>query len=230
MSRTDRLLKLMQLMRTYRMPVSAQILSQELGISLRTLYRDIQTLRDQGIEIHGESGLGYLLQSDNILPPLKFTDEELNSIILGLRWVSRHGDEKLIQASSHAIAKIKSILPSEIQNKLLDNPLMVFSPKTMNEVSAERLIIIRQAIDKEKKLVISYRDGNDESSVRTIYPLVIGFMQDVQLLAARCELRKDFRNFRLDRIIEVNVLEENFFPSHQFWLRRWHLEQDIPLP
>lgn len=230
MTRTNRLLQLMQILRTYKTPVTAETLAQELVISQRTLYRDIQTLREQGVDIHGESGLGYLLQSDNVLPPLKFTAEELNSIVLGLRWVSRHGDDALIRASSHVMVKIEAILSDELQAKLSHNPLMVFSPSTMNEIESTYLFTMRQAISQERKLAIEYQDGYNQFSTRTIYPLAIGFMKDVQLLASWCELRQDFRHFRLDRISEIHLLDEHFLPSHQFWLRRWHIEQNIPLP
>lgn len=230
MSRTNRLLQLLQILRTHKSPVTAEILAQEMGVSQRTLYRDIQTLREQGVDIHGESGLGYLLQSDNALPPLKFTTEEINSIVLGLRWVSRHGDNALVQASAHVMAKIEAILSDELREKLLHNPLMVFSPVTMTDKEAEHLFLIRQAISKELKLVIIYQNGKQEISNRTIYPLAIGFMKEVRVLIAWCEVRQDFRHFRLDRMSKIHLLKEIFFPSRQFWLQRWHTEQDIPLP
>ena len=229
MTRSERLLALLQLLRAHRYPISAQILADKLAISKRTLYRDIASLRAQGVDIAGEAGMGYVLLSDNLLPPLMFSAEEMHAIVLGLRWVKRHADDSLMEVSNHAMAKIESVLPENLQQELLSSPLLVASAHQYSPLESEHANQLRQAMNQQLKVALTYQDGQEIVSKRIIYPLAIGFLQDKQLIASWCELRQDFRHFRLDRIISLEVLSETYQPNRQFLLKRWHKEQNIPL-
>src|SRR5262245_57724845 len=115
MARAERLLDLIQVLRRHRHPVSGQALANELGVSLRTVYRDIQTLIGQGAAIDGEAGVGYVLRPGFVLPPLMFSDEEIEALVLGSRWVAQRTDEPLARAAANAIAKIAAVLPDDLR-------------------------------------------------------------------------------------------------------------------
>src|SRR5437763_12193386 len=125
MSRAQRLLDLIQQLRGHRRPVSGATLAEALGISLRTLYRDIETLKAQGAHIDGEPGIGYVLRPGFLLPPLSFTEEEIQALVAGAQWVGRQMDDALALAAQDAIAKIGSVLPADMRNKLDDNALYI---------------------------------------------------------------------------------------------------------
>ncbi len=118
MSRSERLLDLIQILRRHRRPVSGRTLAAEMGVSIRTLYRDIATLQGQGAPIEGEAGLGYVLRPGFMLPPLMFTDEEIEAIVLGSRWVAKQPDRRLSQAATDALAKIAAVLPDWLSERL----------------------------------------------------------------------------------------------------------------
>src|SRR6185503_6178710 len=118
MSRSERLLDLIQVLRRHRRPVSGQALADELGISLRTVYRDIQTLVGQGAAIDGEAGIGFVLRPGFVLPPLMFTDEEIEALVLGLRWVAQQSDEPFERAAMNTLAKIAAVLPGDLRDRI----------------------------------------------------------------------------------------------------------------
>src|SRR5882724_11355558 len=125
MSRAQRLLDLIQALRGYRRPVSGATLAEALGISLRTVYRDIETLKAQGAHIDGEPGVGYVLRPGFMLPPLMFSEEEIEAIVLGSRWVSERADTPLGAAARNAIAKIAAVLPEDLRDSLEASNLLI---------------------------------------------------------------------------------------------------------
>ncbi|KTD73309.1 helix-turn-helix transcriptional regulator [Legionella tucsonensis] len=220
MSRTERLLDLIQLLRRHRFPVRGVSLAQELGISLRTLYRDISMLKGQGAPIEGEAGMGYVLRPGFTLPPLMFTADEIEAIVLGSRWVADRTDTQLQFAAQNALAKIAAVLPNELREQLEISGLLI-APGHIAESKDSDLILIRKAIRLEKKLQLTYQDVNENFSQRVIWPLALGFFDQVRILIAWCELRKDFRHFRTDRIIELNLTETNYPERRQTLLKKW---------
>jgi biotin operon repressor len=155
--RTERLLKLLQMLRRHRHPISAQALADELAVSIRTVYRDIATLQVLGAEVEGEPGLGYVLAPSYFLPPLMLSDIEIEALTLGMRWVSTFADAPLAKGASDALAKIEAVLPSDLREGIGAMPLRVGQPpsrKTMDE----DLTCLREAIRNERKIKILYRD------------------------------------------------------------------------
>lgn len=223
MSRAARLLELMQVLRRHRRPVSGQDLAAELGVSIRSLYRDIATLRGQGADIEGEPGFGYVLRPGHFLPPLMFSDDEIDAIILGLRFVARRGDDTLVAAAADAIAKIEAVLP-EGRDGAAANGLLA-GPAGSGE--AALIAGIRAAIAAEEKLFISYVDKKGAASQRTVWPVVIGFFQGYEVLAAWCEARSDFRHFRLDRVRSLAATGQRMPRRHRVLLAEWRLDQDL---
>jgi len=229
MARSNRLLELLQLLRHHRYPVSAQVLATTLQISVRTVYRDIATLQQQGADIEGEAGVGYLLKPGFMLPPLMFSQDELEALVLGQRWVSKHGDPRLAVAATEALTKIAAVLPDSLRDALDANALLVGSASIPNAQQPD-LALIRQAIRSQRKLLLSYQDGNGSSSERTVWPVALGYFDNCRVLAAWCELRQQFRHFRTDRMLNCELLEQRYPQRRQQLLLQWRREQNIPQP
>ena len=229
MTRTDRLLRLLQLLRRQRLAISATELADTLGISVRTVYRDIDALRAQGARIEGESGVGYLLRQDFLLPALTLTAEQTEALLLGVRWVAKHGDAELAAAAKQAFAKIEQVLPADLRTRLNESPLMVGSRREYEPHEQEIVTEIRHAIRLGRKIDIRYFDAQDEHSDRTIWPFAIGYFDQTLVVAAWCELRGAFRHFRTDRIAELFVCEESIPQSAAELLARWHAQTGIPM-
>lgn len=222
MSRSERLLQLVQIMRRLRRPVTARILAEELGISVRSVYRDIGTLVAQGFQISGEAGFGYVLKPGSLLPPMMFTDDELEAVILGLRWVMQRGDASLVASAQNVRAKIDAVLPVGQQNRSEHVPLLAGpGPALMQSVA------VREALKKEQKLRIAYVDANGVSSARVIWPIALAFFDSAQVLVSWCESRNDFRSFRLDRLEVADVLDP--YPKRRrLLLAEWRERERIP--
>jgi predicted DNA-binding transcriptional regulator YafY len=218
MSRSARLLRLLQALRGRRRPVTAAQLAGDLDVSERTMYRDIAELAAQGAPIEGAAGLGYILRPGLFLPPLMLTEEETEAVLLGLRYVDQRGDEILTKAAADARAKITSVLSQEAQ-ATLDAPLAIPGPPVgtfpHNPVP---LIRFRAAIRAQKRLRITYVDAGEKTSKRVVWPLHLGFMDRARVLGAWCELRKDFRFFRTDRILAAT--ERDRYPGRRVDLMR----------
>lgn len=219
MSRSERLLDLIQALRRHRRPVSGRALADELGISIRTLYRDIATLQGQGAPIEGEAGLGYVLRPGFMLPPLMFTDEEIEAIVLGSRWVAKQPDSRLSRAATDAIAKIAAVLPDDLRDALDASTLLVGPVAGATE--HVDLAALRKAIRNERKLTMNYEDNNGARSQRTVWPFALGFFDKVRVLVAWCEMRQDFRHFRTDRIAALTATEERYPRRRQVLLKEW---------
>src|SRR5882724_7310418 len=176
MSRAQRLLDLIQVLRGYRRPVSGAVLAEALGISLRTLYRDIDTLNAQGAHIDGEPGVGFVLRPGFMLPPLMFSEDEIEALVLGGRWVARRTDEPLGKAARNALAKIAAVLPDDLKRGLETSTLLI-GPDKRPAAGVAQLPALREAIRAERKLRISYVDNDDNSTRRTIWPFALGFFE-----------------------------------------------------
>ncbi|PWC89182.1 DNA-binding protein [Azospirillum sp. TSH100] len=227
MSRAERLLDLMQVLRRHRQPVSGKSLADELGVSLRTLYRDIATLQGQGAMIEGEPGVGYLLRAGFLLPPLMFTEEEVEALVLGSRWVVERGDSRLGGAARNALAKIAAVLPPDKREGLDGSTLLVGPGEPIPAGDAE-LATIRTAIRCERKLEISYRDRDGSESRRTVWPFALGFFDRVRVMVAWCELRQSFRHFRTDRILALTASDIRYPRRRQAMLKEWRAAEGIP--
>ncbi len=223
MSRSQRLLDLIQILRSHRFPVTGAVLAAELGVSLRTLYRDIGTLQEQGASIDGEPGLGYILRPGFMLPPLMFSEDEIEALVLGSRWVAkRGGDARLGAAARNALAKIAAVLPDDLRDALDASALLVGSGEP-DPISADNLALplIRQAIRSERKIEMTYLDLKGAESTRTIWPFALGFFDRVRMVVAWCELRQAFRHFRTDRIVALAMSEQRYPRRRQALLKEW---------
>jgi predicted DNA-binding transcriptional regulator YafY len=226
MSRAQRLLDLIQILRSYRFPVTGQRLAEELDISLRTLYRDIATLQEQGASIAGEPGLGYVLKPGFMLPPLMFSEEEIEALVLGSRWVADRGDSHLAQAARNALQKIAAVLPDDLRLSLDTNTLLV-GPDAMPPEFDTALPLLRSAIRNERKILLNYRDAQGKTSQRMIWPFALGFFEHVRVLIAWCELREEIRHFRTDRIASFEVFELRYPRRRQTLLKEWRAQEGI---
>jgi predicted DNA-binding transcriptional regulator YafY len=228
MSRTERLLDLIQLLRRHRTPVTGPALADELGISIRTLYRDIATLQAQGADIQGEPGLGYVLRPGFTLPPLMFSADEIEALVLGSRWVARRAeDPRLGDAAANALSKITAVLPAELRDSVEASTLLVGSGEVIPALVD--LSAIRLAIRNEHKLAIAYRNADGTATERTIWPFAVGFFDRVRVVIGWCELRVDFRHFRLDRIARMEALPERYPRRRAAMLKEWREHEGIPI-
>lgn len=227
MSRTQRLFDLIQLLRRHRYPVSAKYLASELKISIRTLYRDIASLKTQGADIEGEPGLGYVLRPSFMLPPLMFSHEELEALVLGSRWVAKKTDSALSNAAQNALAKIAAVLPQDLRTEL-DLSSLLIGPSQIVNTSDQVLQDIRKSIRLERKLQIYYQDKDKENSNRVIWPIGLGFFDQIRIIIAWCELRQDFRHFRTDRIADLALLDQRYPIRKHVLMQQWRDANSIP--
>jgi len=211
MSRSVRLIQLLQELRLHNPPVTAETLAESMGVSPRTIYRDIQTLRDAGAQIEGEAGYGFTLLEDPALPPQVFSREEIEALVLGLREVQAIADPALAKAAGHALAKLHATLPERLKNYLKHAVLNAkrFRPRPPVAIDPA---VIRQAAWQEFAIDINYTDANGKPSQRRVYPLSIVYLDDALMMLSYCCLRKATRAFRLDRIESLNVTDESFHP------------------
>jgi len=229
MSRTARLLDLLQLLRNRSTPVTGPDLASELGISIRTLYRDIATLQAQGADVVGEPGLGYVLRPGFTLPPLMFSADEIEAIVLGSRWVAaRSDDSRLSQSAKQALSKITAVLPDDLRERAeATNLLVARSGLVPASVDAG---LIRLAIRNERKLIIAYGGASDQQTERVIWPFMIGFFEQARIVGGWCELRQDYRHFRIDRITRLEVTDMRYPRRRAAMLKEWRARQNVPPP
>lgn len=226
MSRAGRLLDLIQLLRRHRRPVGGQALAEALGISLRTLYRDIATLQAQGARIDGAPGLGYSLHEGFVLPPLMFTVDEIEALQVGTQWVADRGDPHLAAAARDALAKIAAVLPGPLRHEL-DASALIVAPAADRDEPGPDLSAVRGAIRRQLKLTLDYRDAGGTATRRVVWPFALGYFEQVRVLVAWCELRQDMRHFRCDRIAQMAVGSERYPRSRQALLVEWR-ERERP--
>ncbi|RWL46816.1 MAG: YafY family transcriptional regulator [Mesorhizobium sp.] len=226
MSRSERLLDLIQILRRHRRPVSGRTLADEMGVSIRTLYRDIATLQGQGAPIDGEAGLGYVLKPGFMLPPLMFTDEEIEAIVLGSRWVAKQPDKRLAAAAADALAKIAAVLPDDLREDL-DATTLLVGPHA-DHLETIDLGVVRQAIRDERKLGFLYRDAGGSPSMRLVWPFALSFFDKVRVMVAWCEMRQDFRHFRADRMSGLTATDIRYPRRRQAMLKEWRATLGAP--
>ena len=208
MRRADRLFQIVQLLRRDRAVTASQI-AAELEVSERTVYRDVQDLLVSGVPIQGEAGVGYALPASFDLPPLMFDAEEIQALVLGARMVRSWTDARLASAAKSALAKVEHVLPPRLASRAARNRL--FAPDF--HVPKETLAVmssIRGALEDQRVMRIEYGDESGAVSDRCVRPLALSFWGRSWTLTAWCELREDFRTFRVDRIRAADVLARRF--------------------
>ena len=224
--RAARLLDLIQLLRGHRYPVTGAKLAADLRISLRTLYRDIVTLQAQGAGIEGEAGIGFVLRPGFMLPPLMFSPDEIEALVLGVRWVAGRGDAQLGAAAQSLLAKIAAVLPEDLRGGLDSSSLLVPCGPVAVESQID-LGQIRRAIRAQRKLVLDYADARGQKSRRTVWPFALGYFEACRVIAAWCETRQDFRHFRCDRITGLEMLDMRYAERREVLLKRWREHQGV---
>lgn len=220
MSRAERLLGLLEELRRHRRPVTGSALAEALGVSIRTLYRDIASLRAQGASIDAEPGLGFVLRPGYMLPPLMFPDDEIEALVLGSRWVAERADPRLAEAARNALARLAGALPADLAERLEASHLVVGPPASRTRDSID-LAVVRRAIRGERKLRISYGDAEGRLTNRLVWPFLLGFFDGARLVSAWCELRQDVRHFRTDRISDLEETGVRYPRRRHDLLREW---------
>ena len=221
MNRSARLLNLLQILRGYRYPVSGERLAERLGVSIRTLYRDIATLQEQGAEITGEAGIGYVLKPSFFLPPLMFSLNEIHSLLLGVQWVSQYGDAPLSKAAVDALNKIFDVLPANIKNNINAYSLRV-GPPASAAMGNEDLSELREAISKQQKLYITYQSQEGNRRKSTAWPFTIGYFTDKRILVIWSERENKYCHIPTNEIISIKVLDEQYLTPRETLFREWH--------
>jgi predicted DNA-binding transcriptional regulator YafY len=208
MRRADRLFEIVQRLRGGRL-VTAQKLSEQLEVSVRTIYRDIVDLQGSGVPIDGAAGVGYLLRPGYHLPPLMFHPAEIEALIVGARMVEAWAGKALAAAASEALARIAAVVPTERMNAAERVPIFA---QGMRFQDSERANLDRFAkgIEERSKMRFAYRDADGTATERLAWPLALHFWGQVWTLAAWCELRGDFRTFRIDRAEWVAMTDETY--------------------
>ena len=204
----DRLFQLVQLIRGRRLATAAW-LAERLAVSLRTVYRDIADLQAQGVPIEGEAGVGYRMRAGFDLPPLMFSTDEARALVAAVRLAQPRLDGALAAQAENALSKVLSVLPAGA--RAAAESLAVYAPPVgPDEATRARLETLRIAAESRRKVLLHYRDLKDALSQRSVRPLGCFFWGTVWTLAAWCELRQDFRSFRIDRVEQLDVLDERF--------------------
>ena len=208
MRRADRLFQIIQYLQGRKL-VTAKQLAERLQVSERTVYRDVQDLVLSGVPIDGEAGVGYMLHAGFNLPPLMFSAEEMEALITGARMVKAWAGNRLADAAEQALVKIEHALPTKLKEKIGDTRLFApgFHAYAQHTPQLDKL---RECINCRQVLEIDYVREDGEQSTRTIWPLGLFFWGNVWTLAAWCETRVDYRNFRVDRIQQLTALERRF--------------------
>lgn len=208
MRRADRLFRLVQLVRGRRLS-TARFLADRLEVSERTVYRDVADLVAQGVPIDGEAGVGYRMRAGYDLPPLMFTRAEAQSLAAAVRVARSRLDDALAAHAETALSKILAVLPAD--SRAAAESLAVFAPPmALDPGTRERLGRLREAVEQRRKVRLDYRDLKGAASARIVRPLGCVYWGEVWTLAAWCEARLGLRNFRIDRIDDLVVLDERF--------------------
>jgi predicted DNA-binding transcriptional regulator YafY len=210
MRRADRLFQIIQLLRGRRRAVTARWLGEQLEVSERTVYRDVRDLISNGTPIEGEAGVGYQLRRDYDLPPLMFDAEEIEALVFGARIVRRSGDARLAKAAEQVISKVEAVLPKRLRPLLRESKLFALRFGEDPETLSDNLTAVRRAAATQSKLSLGYEKEDGTTSSRVVRPLGLFFWGRQWTLTAWCELRTDFRTFRLDRIKTLVVMNETF--------------------
>ncbi len=220
MSRSDRLFRLLDTLRRLPAPVTAARLARETGVSERTLYRDIDSLRAGGALIDGAAGLGYTLTEDPALPPQMFTRLEVEALVLGLAEVRVMADPALSRAAEMAMAKITATLPERVQRQAIHAVGQVYR-FDQREPPPVDLSVLREAAWDERAVDIGYRDLSGMVTQRRIYPLSVVYLDRSLMVLAWCCLRTDYRRFTVGRMVTLTTTTESFRPRRVPMLREF---------
>jgi len=210
----DRLFQIILLLRHGRV-VTAATLAQALEVSERTIYRDIADLVRSGAPIDGEAGVGYRLRRGYQVPPLMFTGEELEALVVGAKLVQACGDSALGKAAEQAMARIEAVLPGALEQRVNASTRRFLVPGCLQPAPLrEPMALLREGMESGRKVLVGYRRADGEASQRTLWPLGLVFWGHCWTLGAWCELRQSFRTFRVDRIDSASILAEPFDDRH----------------
>jgi predicted DNA-binding transcriptional regulator YafY len=208
MRRADRLFEIVQQLRGDRL-VTAQMIASRLEVSVRTIYRDIRDLQTAGVPIDGEAGVGYLLRPGFQLPPLMFSLGEIEALMVGARMVEAWAGRELSAAASEAMIKIAAVAPPERMRAA--ERVAIFAPgMRFDESLRTRFDLFARAIEERRKAAFAYCNADGEASERAVRPLALHFWGGTWTLAAWCELRDDFRTFRIDRANALTLSDQRF--------------------
>lgn len=216
----------MQVLRRHRRTVSGKALALELGVSLRTIRRDVATLQEMGAEIHGEPGVGYILRPGFLLPPLSFTAEEIQALGIGAQWVSRQTDDALALAVTNALAKIDAVLPAEMRAVLQDDTVYVGHP--LKSQARLDLSNIRRALREQRKLRITLSIEHAPADKQVVWPIMLGLIDAKRFIAAWCELDGQFRVIGMDDIATAEVLAERYARNRRQLVKEWRTQEVRP--
>ena len=220
MRRADRLIKIVHYLRRRRQAVTARQIADHFEVCQRTVYRDIQDLMNSGVPIYGEAGVGYVIDKKYHLPPVMFDFDELEAIALGINMVRTWTDEKFSKIAESALEKIQAVLSESLLNDM--QQLTTHSEESGGKIPWEvSFSDIRECIRSRRKIEFHYTDLNEKTSDRTIRPLSLVFFGPVWLVLGWCEMRKDFRNFRLDRMAELVIPGTTFKDEKDKTLRAY---------
>jgi predicted DNA-binding transcriptional regulator YafY len=208
MRRADRLFRIVQFLRVGRL-ITARRLADKLQVSERTIYRDVRDLQLSGMPIEGEAGIGYLLRQDFDIPPLMFTRSEIEALVLGARMVRAWGGVEHGEAATQALHKIEAVLPADLRDKV--DQTLLYAPNFQVRDELKRAVdTLNAAASQRKFIAFAYTREDGQESQRQVRPLGLYFWGGAWTLASWCEMRKDFRNFRVDRMRELSVSNQHF--------------------
>lgn len=208
MRRADRLFLIIHALRGRRSALPAHRLAETLGVSLRTVYRDVADLQVSGVPIEGEAGVGYVLRKGADIPPLMFNAEELEALVVGTRFVRAFGGQRLAGGAKAALLKIEAVLPAELRER--SRRSRIFAPEISRIETSGLIDRLHAAIAAQRVLRVDYRDRAGRASVREVEPLCLSFWGGSWTLGGWCRLRGAFRNFRPDRIAAFEDTGERF--------------------
>jgi predicted DNA-binding transcriptional regulator YafY len=226
MARSHRLFDLMQVLRRHRMAVSGEVLANEMGVSLRTIRRDIATLQGMGADITGEPGIGYVMKPGFLLPPLSFTDEEIQALVIGGQWVSRQADDALTAAMRNALAKITAVLPAQARLHVDDDAFYVGVRE--KPTAAIELGALRRALRDQCKLRIVLSVDNAPKTPQVVWPIMLAFIDGKRYISAWCELDSVYRVISLHDMAEASVLTERYPRNRRQLVREWRSLRLLP--
>lgn len=225
MRRAERLFQIIQILRRSRAPVTAEAIAVELETSKRSVYRDIAALVGQRAPIRGEAGVGYVLEAGYDMPPLMLTPDEIEAAVLGAQWVAGRGDPALATAARDLIAKIAAAVPDNLRPYVLEPATRAPAPWNPPPDGID-MAQTRAWIHAGRKIRLDYRDEKGAVSQRVVWPVTVGYLATVRMLIAWCELRDDFRNFRTDRVVAAEFLDDRHGQRPAVLRARWQRRMD----
>jgi predicted DNA-binding transcriptional regulator YafY len=222
--KASRLFEIIQVLRLARKPVTAAEMAERLEVTPRSIYRDIVALQAMRVPIEGERGIGYILRPGFDLPPLMFSIEETEAIVLALALLARTGDGELKAAARRVGQKITGVVPEPLRKTFQSQALHAWGSIAAPPPAVD-LAMIRRAIRDEQKLALDYRDELGRATERTVRPLALIYYSEHAMMVAWCELRQDIRNFRADRVEHCEPADAFFRGEgerlRQLWIAGW---------